>query len=115
MFTPNQTGQIQHVTGYDLFGQQALEPPRSIRFAVVNLRLLSGKTTVRADSSASRGTTDEITTDLARILVAKHERIEIGDVFLYDGQSFDVRSKHVRRSVFGNVDHYECELEARPR
>ena len=114
-FTPNQVGMIENKIGFDLHGSPLTAPARPLQFAVINLRRKTGKTTVRADSSASRGSADEITTDQARILVAKHERINIGDVFLFDGDSYDVLSKHVRRSILGMIDHYECDLEVRPR
>lgn len=115
MFTPNLIGMIERATGFDINGSVVTTPPRPIQFAMVNLRRKTGKTTVRSDSSASRGAADEITTDLARILVAKHEQIEIGDIFVFDGDSYDVSSKHVRRSVLGKVDHFECDLQVRPR
>ena len=114
-FTPNLVGKIQRVTGRDIHGRPVLGPETECQFAVVNAKRQQEKTSVRADSSASRGMGDEITTGLCRILVAKHERIEIGDVFSFDGDSYDVNSKHVRRSVFGQIDHYECDLEVRPR
>ena len=115
MFRAKLTGHIAEKTGYDLYGQPLAAVLRPIRFSQVNLRRKSGKTTVRADSSASRGAADEITTDLACILVPPQERIQIGDIFHFDGDSYVVVSRHVRRSVAGAVDHIECNLEIRPR
>ena len=114
-FTPNLVGLIQRRIGYDIHGQSILSEETTCQFAVVNAKRQQEKTSVRADSSASRGMADEITTGLGRILVAKHEGIEIGDIFSFDGDSYDVKSKHVRRSVFGEIDHYECDIEVRPR
>jgi hypothetical protein len=114
-FTPNQVGVLYRVTGRDIHGRPTLSEALPCKFAVVNAKRQSEKTSVRADSSASRGAADEITTGLGRILVARHQVIEIGDIFVFDGDSYDVNSKHVRRSVSGQVDHYECDLEVRPR
>lgn len=114
-FTPNLIGQIQRSIGFDIHGRAVLSQPVACAFSVVNAKRQQQKTSVRADSSASRGSADEITTGLGRILVAKHESIEIGDVFIFDGDSYIVNSKHIRRSVFGEIDHFECDLEVRPR
>ena len=114
-FTPNMVGQIQRAIGNDIHGRALFSPATPCQFAVVNAKRQQEKTSVRADSSASRGSADEITTGLGRILVAKHQSIEIGDVFTFDGDSYDVNSKHVRRSVFGEIDHFECDLEVRPK
>jgi hypothetical protein len=114
-FTPNLVGTIQRKTGFDVYGRPVLSVPVLCQFSVVNAKRQQDKTSVRADSSASRGMADEITTGLGRILVAKHENVEIGDVFAFDGDSYDVKSKHIRRSVFGEIDHFECDIEVRPR
>lgn len=114
-FTPNLVGQLQRKIGYTIDGQQILSPAVACQFAIVNAKRQQEKTSVRADSSASRGMADEITTALGRILVAKHERIEIGDIFSFDGDSYEIKSTHIRRSVFGEIDHFECDIEVRPR
>lgn len=114
-FTPNLVGIIQRKIGFTIDGQAKLSDPVSCQFAVVNAKRQQEKTSVRADSSASRGMADEITTGLGRILVARNESIEMGDIFTFDGDSYDVNSKHVRRSVFGEIDHFECDLKVRPR
>lgn len=114
-FTPNQVGTIQRRVGYDIYGRPVLSEPQVCQFAVVNAKKQQEKTSVRADSSASRGMADEITTALGRILVARHERIEIGDLFSFDGDSYQIKSKHTRRSVVGEIDHFECDLEVVPK
>lgn len=114
-FTPNMTAVIRNRIGTNIYGSPIIGEPREIQIAVVNARRKQEKTTVRSDSSASRGSTDQITTDLGRILVAKHEAIEIGDIISFDGDSYSVVSKHLRRTVFGTLDHYECDIEVLPR
>jgi hypothetical protein len=113
-FTPNLVGYIQRKNGFNVHGEAILSSPVPCQFAVVNSKSQSEKTSVRADSSASRGMADEITTGLGRILVARHELINIGDYFSFDGDMYEVTSRHVRRSVFGEVDHYECDIKVRP-
>lgn len=114
-FTPNLVGTIQRVQDRDVHGRPVLSAPVDCQFAVVNAKRQREKTSVRADSSASRGMAEETTTALGCILVAKHERIEIGDLFFFDGDTYDVTSKHVRRSVYGEIDHFECDIQVRPR
>ncbi|NKX37869.1 hypothetical protein HGG70_08080 [Rhodobacteraceae bacterium R_SAG4] len=58
---------------------------------------------------------DEITTGLGKILIAKHESVEIGDVFAFDGDSYNIVAKHIRRSVVGEIDHFECDIEVLPK
>lgn len=114
-FTPNLIGELQRAGGYDLHGRPKLSEPVPCQFSIVNAQRKQAKTSVRADSSASRGMADEITTGLGKILVAKHEVVKIGDVFSFDGDSYDIVAMHVRRSVFGEIDHFECDIEVRPR
>lgn len=114
-FTPNLIGRLYRPEGNDIHGRPRFGAPTDCQFAVVNAKRQTEKTSVRADSSASRGSADEITTGLGRILIARHHTVEIGDLFEFDGDSYDIVSKHARRSVFGEVDHYECDLEVRPR
>lgn len=114
-FTPNMVATIRRRIGLDVYGMPILGEPKEIQIAVVNARRRQEKTTVRSDSSASRGAADQITTDLGRILVARHEAVEIGDVISFDGDSYMVVSRHLRRTVFGTLDHYECDIEVLPR
>jgi hypothetical protein len=72
------------------------------------------KTSVRADSSASRGSTDEMVATRAKILIANYVQCAIGDRFAFEGMTYLIISMHVRRSVMGNIDHFECDLEITP-
>jgi hypothetical protein len=114
-FTPNLVGKIYRPLSRDIYGRPVFAEPAACQFAVVNAKRQQEKTSVRADSSASRGMADEITTALGCILVAKHQNIEIGDVFEFDGDTYDVNSKHIRRTVFGEIDHFECDIQVRPK
>lgn len=114
-FTPNLVGKLRRKTGNNIYGQSVLADEIDCPFAVVNAKRQSEKTSVRADSSASRGMADEITTGLGCILVPKTQEIDIGDEFAFDGDTYTITSKHVRRSVFGMIDHFECDIGVMPQ
>lgn len=113
MFTPNLVGNLYRSTGFDSYGRSSFSDFVLCPFASVTLKKTSQKTSVRADSSASRGAADEIVSN-ARILVPGYIVIEVGDEFEFQTTRYRIVSKHVRRSVFGRVDHIECDLEILP-
>lgn len=115
MFTPNLAGVLRSMTGRDAYAQPVYGPARACRFGSVNMQIKSQKTSVRADSSASRGAADEIAGDRLRILFPANTLVKIADQFEFDGQLFLVATRHLRRSVLdGSVDHIECDLEVMP-
>jgi hypothetical protein len=114
MFEPNLIGAIKKRVGRDVHGQAVLGREISCPFAIVNLEVMAQKTSVRADSSGSRGSADELTADRLRILISKFVSVAIDDVFIFEGASYVITSKHTRRSVMGDVDHYQCDLEILP-
>jgi hypothetical protein len=113
MFRPNATGQIAKKSGYDKFGRKVAEDFVDCPYAPVNMKLNSQKTSVRADSSASRGQSDELTS-AARILLPIYIRPAIGDLFSADGINYEIISVHPRRSIAGLMDHFECDLGVLP-
>lgn len=114
MFTPNLKGQILNKRGRDVHAQPLFHAARECSFAVINLKIQAQKTSVRADSSASRGAADELAAGAMRILLALGSRASVGDRFVFEGITYDVTSLHTRRSVSGSIDHYECDLEPLP-
>lgn len=114
MFQPNLIGKLSRLSGRDVHSREIWSDPIDCPFGAVNLDVGSQKTSVRADSSASRGTADEIATMRAKILVAPFVTINIGDRLQFDGMTFKITTKHTRRSVTGTVDHYECAMEIVP-
>lgn len=114
MFQPNLIGKMQRRTGRDVHGRGVYEAPRDCPFAVVNMDIGAIKTSVRADSSASRGSADETAAMRAKILVPPFVSLKPDDIFLFDGMSFLIVSLHNRRSVSGALDHIECTLEVTP-
>jgi hypothetical protein len=111
MFTPNLVGSLRVATGRDVHGRKKLSSSGHCPFAFVSGKRSSGKTAVRADSSASRGSADEISSERNVILVPSHMNIKIGDIFTYAGASSEITSIHPRHSVTGEMDHWECGME----
>jgi len=111
MFIPNLIGQLYRREAYNRYGQARHGDAVACPFAFVNISIGAEKTSVRADSSASRGAADEMLAERAKILVAKFISISVGDKFAFEGQSYLVQAVHARRNVFGRIDHFECDLE----
>jgi hypothetical protein len=114
MFQPNLVGTLKRLTGRDVHSRETWSDPIDCPFGPVNLDVGSQKTSVRSDSSASRGAADEIATMNAKILIAPFVQVAIGDRFEFDGMIFKITTKHTRRSVTGVVDHFECAMEIVP-
>ncbi|UUZ75524.1 hypothetical protein LP414_27800 [Polaromonas sp. P1(28)-13] len=64
------------------------------------------KTSVRADSSASRGNAMELLADLKILMTAK-TKVGIDDILELDGYQFRVMGREPRRDVTGRLDHIE--------
>lgn len=114
MFEPNSVGRLSRLTGRDVHSRAIYAATTDCPFAPVNMLIDAQKTSVRADSSASRGSADEMAAMRAKILVASYVTIDIGDRFEFDGQIFRIKAKHTRRSVSGEIDHFECDMELLP-
>ena len=111
MFKPNVTGSIRKRLSRDVHGRAAYGPSLVCPFGIVNLQIATQKTSVRADSSASRGSADEITAIRGKILIPAYMSVTIGDRFEFQGQGYEIAGFHQRRSVLGYLDHFECDLE----
>jgi hypothetical protein len=114
MFRPNLTGTLRAVTGRDVHGRPSWGGKRACAFAIINLDIGALKTSVRADSSASRGSADETAAKNAVILVPPQTAIKIGDLFVFEGASFTVQGLNPRRAVTGKLDHIRVTLELQP-
>lgn len=111
MFEPNLLGKLESKIGRDVHGRGQFAPQRDCPFAAVNLAYGAQPTTVRADSSASRGAAEEIVAVRSKILVPTYVTIAIGDRFHFSGVNFEVKNMHPRHSVMGALDHFEVDLE----
>lgn len=108
MFMPNQKGQFQRATGRNIDGEETYADPVNFALAVVRLAAAAEKTSVRSDSSASRGAADVMTAD-AKILTKT--TLEVDDLVLFNGATMRVVGTHPRYTVAGQLDHYEVAME----
>lgn len=111
MLNANQTFYVRKNTGHDRYGQPSLGVQFSVRGAVVKMRKNMEHTTVRADSSQSRGHGDEFVSENKFLLDGK-TTADLGDQLLAVGYKLKIVSMHPRFDVTGALDHYEamCEL-----
>lgn len=110
-FVPNQDCLIsKRDDDTDEFGQVTFGHKQKERCAVVTFTIGREKTTVRADSSGSRGNAQEITADI-RLLFKHNSIIAIGDKVELLGYSLSVLSKFPRHSISGRLDHYQVDCE----
>lgn len=82
------------------------DEPITERCAILRALHAPRKSSVRADSSASRGASQELICDY--FLLMKHDtKAEIDDMLTVDGMRLKVNSKRAQYSVTGQLDHYE--------
>ncbi len=110
MFIPNTKALVYSHRGYNLYGEPDFNEPVEVPCAVVKLDVISEKTSVRTDSSASRGNANE-TIAKSRILFASGYAVDIGDKIEISGVLLIIVSVFARLDVSGKVDHYDCSLE----
>lgn len=107
MFRPNQNCFIQKSSGKtDVYGMPVPGAKVSERLAVIELNIASEKSSVRADTSASRGNAQEMEV-VSKFLLTKTTVAQINDILIYGGHSFRVKSMFPRHDLQGSLDHYE--------
>lgn len=110
MFFPNTRADLYRRTKkVNNFGRAVYEPRKSVPCAVVHMNVSAQKSSVRADTSASRGQAEQMQGD-ARILVPIYVDVKEGDVFQKDHIWIEVIEVEPRRNVLGQLDHYQIEL-----
>lgn len=110
MFIPNNTAWIHRVSATrDTRGERTYAKPVRIPCGVVTLNLEIGKTSVRADSSGSRGKAEE-QQGTARILFPSYAVIEDLDMVQVAGETLEVIQVMPRWNILGALDHYEVDL-----
>lgn len=111
MFISNRTCILRRkLKKTDAFGQSIYGDKENIRFALVRFDLKTEDSTVRADSSATRGNIKEYHAT-GRILVGKRHKPDHGDLVVIDKKVFRIKEVEPRYNVLGKLDHYECDLE----
>lgn len=100
--------------GFDRVGRPVMNTRRRrTKCAIVELYDESDKTTVRADSSASRGRADERLAD-ARLLLKPNEEVKLGDVVeveIRNAPNLKIEVVRIfrRTDVAGHVHHIDLE------
>lgn len=100
---------ITPTVGYDIHAKEQLGDSYRAKCAVVKLTSVSEATSVRTDSSASRGSAREIVAD-ARLLFGPKTKINIDDKVDVMGFSLKVLSIFPRLTIGGRHDHNQIDL-----
>jgi len=113
MFRSNFTCYLTPVAGTDVYGQNTFGLRRRESCAIVKLIDESVHSSVRADSTATRGHADEFE-NIAKILLTKNSAVGIDSKIEIQGQTLLVTKVHRRVGLDGQVDHIEvdCDLWA---
>lgn len=113
MFVPNTTCDL-YVRGEQInnFGKFEFAAKKVVRCAVVSLDIKTVKSSVRADTSGSRGQAEQPEGD-ARLLFPKTSTIKVGDAVYKDGYWLEVIGVQPRHHVSGPVDHIQVEFRYR--
>ena len=101
---------VTKVGGVDLYGQELPGDSFKSKCAIVKLNTSSIKTSVRADSSASRGNAREVTHD-ARLLFSPKINLEIGDKVQINRVDLKVLGIFPRYTIAGALDHLQVDAE----
>lgn len=113
-FLPNLNATLRRAkTGtdeYDAYGNRSYQAAEPIRLAVVRLDAGVSKTSVRADSSASRGAAEELLHD-ARLLFPTRHLPKTYDLIEIAGVVLETKSVMPRFDVFGRLDHYQVDAD----
>ena len=109
-FRPNVSATIRRYQGTNLFGEPSWGDVENVRIGVVHLAAQAAKTSVRTDSSASRGNAEERVV-VAKILFPVLAQPRVMDLVEFAGQTMMVKSVEPRIAVTGRLDHLECEME----
>lgn len=105
---PNIDCTIVKAGTFDVYGQPQLGEVIETRCSIVKLVSAREKTSVRADSSASRGNAVEIVAD-ARLLFPVGSDIVNGDKVVVAGVSLRVDSVFPRHDIYGVLDHIQVD------
>ncbi|OCP21901.1 hypothetical protein BC361_25365 [Ensifer sp. LC54] len=101
-------GVYKQKTGRNLDGEETYGPVLPLPLSVVRLAASSEKTSVRSDSSASRGQADQMVAE-SKILTG--QLLGVDDLIELVGMTLRVVGIHPRFTVSGALDHYEVSLE----
>lgn len=109
MIKPNVSCVIVKKGGTDTFGRAIEGARKKAKCNVVKFIVSSVKSTVRADSSASRGRAQEEINEIVLLFPATSD-IKHGDIVEILNERLVVQGIHTRFDVTGKLDHYEVAL-----
>lgn len=109
MLRPNQWCVLQKGAGNDLYGQTIEGVKSRERCSVVSFPTNDVKSSVRTDSSASRGNAHEFQTDAVVLLTNKTKAV-LHDILIIRDMMLRISEVHPRWNVNGVLDHFECKL-----
>ncbi|WP_374335523.1 hypothetical protein [Methyloversatilis sp.] len=94
----------------NLYGQASWGLYRASKCSVIKLKTSVGNTTVRADSSGTRGHADERILD-AVLLFLPSDMVRMGDEVTVGGIVGEVISIEGIFDIYGKIDHYRVGLK----
>lgn len=107
MLRPNQKCIIVKRNGNDIYGKPKPGLRLPERCAVVKDILVDVKSSIRTDSSASRGNAHEFQHEGIILLTAGTQALQ-HDIIELRGRQMEIMSMHRRYDVTGRLDHHEC-------
>lgn len=110
MFLPNSSCELYRRNSTpDVYNAYSFQAGVTVRCSIVTLDVKVAKTSVRADTSASKGRAEE-EIGLTRILFPANTEINEYDIVVVDGQVAEVIRIFPRRNVLGRVDHLQVDF-----
>lgn len=110
MLIPNLTCEIAAQGPASLTGRRSFGSYKVVPVAIVKLETSVGKTSVRTDSSATRGAATEIEA-AARLLFPAFVMLYEGDRIRILDTVLSVQSVRPRHNVLGKLDHWQVDCE----
>lgn len=111
MYLPKNTCVITQTAGKtDVYGKPKPGVSFKERCAIVTIIGKDEKTTVRSDSSASRGNAHEILFD-AVILFGPKTKSKLHDIVTINGYKLEIMASQPRYDIDGELDHYQNDLK----
>lgn len=112
LFIKKLQGQLAARSGTDIYGEAVFRAATPVWVMVVHLGAARLKTSVRADTSGSRGRSDE-PNPTGKILLERAVNPKVEDRFDLDGVSYLISHVEPRYAAMGGLDHWEVDLTAK--
>ena len=111
MFRPNTTCTISSANGQtDVYGSPLVSVTLIEGCSIAKMVIDEKRSSLRADTSASRGNAREIESNTV-ILLTKSTQAQIDDYIAVAGNQFRIMSMSPKHDIIGNLDHYEASCE----